>query len=88
MEENVIVLKNSNGKKVPLITERAEDEIIITNKRDSRPEDEKNRIIIYSIDSERLESFKQIELPSHHSYLKKLHKIIKHWTTNFDKAKI
>lgn len=87
MSENVIVFKNSNGKKVPLITEQFDDEIIFTKKRDARPEEEKSKVIIYRIDSKRLQDFKKIEIDHNDKYITKLKKILRILRSSFENKK-
>lgn len=62
MEQQTIVLTNSKGKKIPFITHQDDDELIFVAKRGSENLEEKRKLKIYTIDIDKLNKFRAIEV--------------------------
>ncbi|MBK9583413.1 MAG: hypothetical protein IPO48_16395 [Saprospiraceae bacterium] len=62
MQQETLVLTNSKGKKIPFITHQDEDELLIMAKRGSNDIGSKKVLKIYTLDIDKLNRFKAIDV--------------------------
>lgn len=62
MQQETIVLTNSKGRKIPFITHQDDDELLIMAKRGSNEIGSKKVLKIYTLDIDKLNRFKAIDV--------------------------
>lgn len=62
MNEETVLLTNLKGRKIPFVKKQNEDEIVLTKKSSNAHVIPDKRIVIHTIDLEKLKAFQEIEV--------------------------